>query len=73
MSTPTVRFIKAREELRNWLADLQLLEKRVDVLENGYGKFKAFNDAWTAAMEQACKAATEYAEAVAEMIADETQ
>ena len=72
MSAPrakaTTRLLKARSELREWLADLAMLRGHSDSLDAGNAKRKAFNDAWNAAAAEASKAAAEYADAVAEAV-----
>jgi hypothetical protein len=59
----TARLLKARAELREWLADLSMLEKRTDVLD---AHRKAWNDAWNVALVEGAKAAVEYVEAIGE-------
>lgn len=65
-SNATARLVKARTELREWLADLSMLEKRADVVDTGSASRAAFNRAWIAALAEGAKAATEYADAIGE-------
>jgi hypothetical protein len=51
--------------MREWLADLALLERRVNAVDS---QWQAFNDAWKMALEGAAKAAYEYTQALKEMM-----
>jgi hypothetical protein len=55
--------LRARAELREWLADLTMLERRATAVEKHH---RAFDSAYKAALSEAAKAAVEYATAVNE-------